>query len=423
MRDSKRYTERIIDPCMEMYEKILWEKKASTEEMAILLQNERGWLEKESVLAIPRISIIVTTRCTLRCVGCSQLIPSYKKTYDVDLGEIISCMSIILCAVDKCYAVDILGGEAFLVKEIKLLVEWLKKQEKILQISFTTNGTVLPDEQTRECLCDEKVLVRISDYGMIKRQSAFLSELEKAGVHVAFETGMKWKDAGEGITQGRSQEELKLIYKKCNSGKVCKTLLNGKVYHCSRCANLYDLEMAFFEKSRDAFEVDKTEDISCLRKRLERFFLLDYSNACDNCNLRLEDEKYIPAGVQENTKKGWEGGSAFTIISRRDYEVNEKIIKDCRKEIEDQQHAITDLKKMDAELRAMLADAGRQIEEWRRTCTSMEADAQRVWDECVKTQKTLEEELRKKEEEIESLKNTGGWLNRLGRKSFRGKID
>ena len=256
MRDSKRYTERIIDPCMEMYEKILWEKKASTEEMAILLQNERGWLEKESVLA---------------------LIPSYKKTYDVDLGEIISCMSIILCAVDKCYAVDILGGEAFLVKEIKLLVEWLKKQEKILQISFTTNGTVLPDEQTRECLCDEKVLVRISDYGMIKRQSAFLSELEKAGVHVAFETGMKWKDAGEGITQGRSQEELKLIYKKCNSGKVCKTLLNGKVYHCSRCANLYDLEMAFFEKSRDAFEVDKTEDISCLRKRLERFFLLDYS--------------------------------------------------------------------------------------------------------------------------------------------------
>lgn len=363
MRDNKRYTERIIDPCMEMYEKILWEKRTSTEEMATLLLKERAWLEKESVLAIPRISIIVTTRCTLSCVGCFQLIPYYKEPYDVDLKEIISYMSVIVRAVDKCYAVDILGGEAFLVKEIKTLVEWLKKQEKILQISFTTNGTVIPDEQTRECLHDERVLVRMSDYGMIKRQTAFLSELENTGVHIAFETGMKWIDPGEGVAEGRSQEELKAIYKRCSSGKACKTLLNGKLYHCGRCANLYDLGMAYFEESRDALEVDVMEDISCLRKRIEQFFLLDYSNACDNCNIRLEDAKYIPAGVQKECKNGGVKRSDFTIISRRDYEVKEKMIGDCRKEIENQNLALENYKKMDTELRQMEAELRQYVKE------------------------------------------------------------
>lgn len=67
---------------------------------------------------------------------------------------------------------------------------------------------------------------------------------------------------------------------------------------------------------------------------------------------------------------------------------------------------------VEIELRAMLADANRQIEEWRKTCAGIEADAQRVWNECVKMQKTLEEKLREKEDEIAELKDKRGWLRR-----------
>lgn len=355
---KENYKERIIDPCIRMYENILWEKGVTEDELKINVEKEREWLGKEEVFAIPRISIIVTTRCSLNCVGCSQLIPCYKEPYDINLEDIIRCMDLILKAVDRCYSVDILGGEPFLVKEINKLLGWLKQQKKILQISFTTNGTVVLDKEIIKCLCDEKVMVRISDYGLIKQQSRFLSVLEDGGVHVVFESGMKWVDAGNGSPRNRSPEELKRLYRKCNSGKACKTLLNGKIYHCSRCANLYDLRKAFLEKSRDVFEIEGNGDVYTIRERLKRFFLIDYSNACDNCDLAIDEKNYIVAGMQNNEEIK---NSNFTIISRRDFAVKDKMIADCRDEIKSLQNAIDDLIKMNDELKIWSEDLQKEL--------------------------------------------------------------
>ena len=90
MEDKKFYQERIVDPCIRMYETILWERKTSAEEMERLAAEEKNWLRDERNFAIPRISIIVTTRCSLRCEGCSQLIPCYEKPYDISMEEIIT---------------------------------------------------------------------------------------------------------------------------------------------------------------------------------------------------------------------------------------------------------------------------------------------------------------------------------------------
>ncbi len=357
MGNQEWYKERIIDPCIRMYETILWERKVSEEELSAQINKEREWLEKEEIFAIPRISIIITTRCTLQCVNCSQMIPCYTEPYDIDLEDIICSMARILKLVDKCYAVDVLGGEPFLVKEIDRLLEWLKSQEKILQVSFTTNGTVLPDDKTLKALCDNKVLVRVSDYGLLKQQSNFLSEMERQKIHVIFESGMKWVDAGDGSARSRSIEELRKIYRNCNSGKACKTLLKGKLYHCSRCANLYDLNKASANVERDVLEIKETDEHN-MRENMKKFFLLDYSGACDNCDLALKQKKYIAAGVQKNQKVK---NSEFTIVSRRDFEIKDKMLMDCREEIQRSQKAIDDLKKMNSELRAWSEDLQKEI--------------------------------------------------------------
>ena len=357
MENREWYKERIIDPCIRMYETILWERKCSEEELSAQVCKERVWLEKEEIFAIPRISIIVTTRCTLQCVNCSELIPCYEKPYDISLEEIMRSMAGILKSVDKCYAVDVLGGEPFLVKEIDRLLMWLKNQEKILQISFTTNGTVIPNEKTLQELCDEKVMVRVSDYGLLEQQSSFLSKLEKRGIHVIFESGMKWVDAGDGSARNRSEKELKKIYEKCNSGKACKTLLNGKLYHCSRCANLYDLDKALLDQARDVLEIKEKNEYN-MREYMKKFFLFDYSNACDNCDLALENKNYIPAGVQKNKRIK---NSDFTIVSRRDFGVRDKMLRDCREEIFRLRKAIDDLTKMNSELRTWSEDLQKEL--------------------------------------------------------------
>lgn len=357
MESREWYKERIIDPCIRMYETILWERKVSEVDLNAQIDKERKWLEKEEIFAIPRISIIITTRCTLQCVNCSQLIPCYTKPYDIDLEDIICSMARILKSVDKCYAVDLLGGEPFLVKGLDKLLDWLKNQEKILQVSFTTNGTVLPDEKTLKALCCKKVLVRVSDYGLLRQQSNFLSEMERREIHVIFESGMKWIDAGDGSARNRSIEELRKIYRSCNSGKACKTLLKGKLYHCSRCANLYDLNRASANVERDVLEINETDEHN-IRKNMKNFFLLDYSGACDNCDLALEPKKFITAGIQKNQKVK---KSDFTIVSRRDFEVRDKMLSDYREEIQRSQNAIDDLKKMNSELRVWSADLQKEI--------------------------------------------------------------
>ena len=348
MIDKKWYCDRIIDPCIRMYENILWERKLEPSEIEKRIKEEREYLENENVFAIPRIVIIVTTKCTLKCKGCSQLIPCYEKPYDTELEVLTASLDNLIQNVDKCYAVDIIGGEPFLYKNIEELVELIKKYSKICQISFATNGTVKLSPTILKSLKDNRVLVRVSDYGLIRKQAEFIEQLEKNDIAVAFSTDMQWVDLGDGRSKGRTHEELKSIFKDCNSGKMCKTLLNGRLYHCSRCANLYDLGMGFMDRERDLLEINCEGN---LREKLKYFFLQDYSNACDNCDLAYKH--YIPAGEQESQNIQQ---SSFTIISRRDFKIKEQLLKDCQQQNANLNEANQELRTMNNELRKWTED-------------------------------------------------------------------
>lgn len=57
----------------------------------------------------------------------------------------------------------------------------------------------------------------------------------------------------------------------------------------------------------------------------------------------------------------------------------------------------------EVELREMLADARHQIEEWRKTCSEIEKDAERSWNTCKETEVELRKIIKELEQHIEEL--------------------
>ncbi len=61
-----------------------------------------------------RVEMPITSRCTLRCKDCANLIPFYANPADTDTDRIIKDIDDFLSNVDRVYRFAVMGGEAFL---------------------------------------------------------------------------------------------------------------------------------------------------------------------------------------------------------------------------------------------------------------------------------------------------------------------
>ena len=69
---------RIIEPCLEWMEKIAWANDRGRDYTAFINEKREELRERllaERKLILPRLVVIVTTKCTLRCRHCSNLMP------------------------------------------------------------------------------------------------------------------------------------------------------------------------------------------------------------------------------------------------------------------------------------------------------------------------------------------------------------
>ena len=81
-------------------------------------------------VTIPAISLFITSRCNLRCEGCSNMIPSYKNPSDTALDELKAHTMNLLEGVDKIYRISVVGGEPFLFSDLGILVDFFNFSEK-----------------------------------------------------------------------------------------------------------------------------------------------------------------------------------------------------------------------------------------------------------------------------------------------------
>ncbi|OGO81129.1 MAG: hypothetical protein A2Y21_07235 [Clostridiales bacterium GWC2_40_7] len=253
-------------------------------------------------LFLRSVDVIVTERCSLKCKDCSNLMQYYKKPEDCDINQLLQSIDAFCAVVDEVNECRVIGGEPLMNKEFHLIVKRLIDEPKVKKIIIYTNGTIIPNEKQMMSLRNKKVLVFITDYGLLSRNlSGFLQVLEKNDISFFVRKATGWTNCSTIMRHNRSADRLREIYKDC-CAKNLVTLSNGKLYRCPFTANAARLSAVpdYKDDYVDLFE-EPLDDVNIHEvKNKVREYLLnkEYLETCDYCNGRSLADPEIPPAIQ-----------------------------------------------------------------------------------------------------------------------------
>ena len=104
------------------------------------------------------ITILVTKRCNFSCPGCSSGSPEYTKNFkgqELETGELKKIIDKVAWFKPGIY---FCGGEPTLREDLYELIKYAKN--KGLVTAFTTNGSLLSDENIKITLCNSESIFR-----------------------------------------------------------------------------------------------------------------------------------------------------------------------------------------------------------------------------------------------------------------------
>lgn len=311
------FEERFVKECLKEYRIVLEQYGICGAERKRKLQEKETYLRGDKdgrPFVIPRVMVMPTTRCNLRCKGCSSLLPYFDKPEDCGIEQILHDFRIFFSGVDQCMRITV-GGEPFLYPHLGEILEYLLREEKVLGIMLITNSMRLPKDDVLPLLSDPKILVEVSDYGQLEKMSRLIRVLEDNRVNFKVLTEQTWTDMGGIECRNRTEEELRFTYMNCDQGRVIKGMHNGRFYTCARSARMTAL--GAYDSSNDSFELSDHDTPEQVREKLMKMYYSDHADSCNYCDLGALPTKVIPAGIQmsANMKK-----SAYTIVNREEYE-------------------------------------------------------------------------------------------------------
>lgn len=264
-----------------------------------------------NMINIIQVNTAVTTWCTLNCEKCNMFMPHYdnnnRKHYS--FSEMKEDIDILLSFVDYIFLYSFLGGEPFLNKELKDIIAYVGDTypERIGKLGLTTNGTIIPDDETLQQLKKYNVTVSISDYTAAvpyqEKMEAFINTLNQWGIYYTKNLMTEWKDFGF--------PEMPFHWGKAGvyeHMRNCSPLFHGindkKLYYChvvwsADKAGIYtapkqdyiDLMELNPQKAEDREKVSLYCTGHC-----ERGFL-GFCMVCGGCG--EDNKRIIPAGVQK----------------------------------------------------------------------------------------------------------------------------
>lgn len=251
------------------------------------------------------IELPITTKCSLRCKECANLIQYYDKGKFLDYKKLINDVYKLCQTVKGIEMLRILGGEPLLHPHLKEIVLGILKNDKVKNVQIVTNGTMLFGEDMLAVLKDRRVSVDISNYGKISRNyDNLIRQLRNNRIRFYSDRNLEWTPQGDFSYRGKSQKELEKILRICKSD--CISILDGNIHLCPRSSNGHDLHI---------FKANKCDYVDlrgCRTKRQlkeELFYLLNRKSivACNYCDYYMRDElKTCTAGEQISKKEALE---------------------------------------------------------------------------------------------------------------------
>lgn len=254
---------------------------------------------KGEFVFFPQVEIALTTRCSLRCKDCSNLMQYFENPKDCSFEINMASVTNFLSEVDYVDRFILLGGEPFLYKELPDILEEIINSDKVKRVWIYSNGTILPqDLKLLKLMNNKKVLLYISNYGQLSTKLEEIKVLcDKKNIELKIaDENSEWISAGDLNKRGRSNKELEAQFKNC--GLSCYNMLNGKLCYCARSSSALELGIVKNEICVDLLEKDG------LKNRLITFLHTkhQYLETCDYCDLGTVNCKKVEKAIQITRK-------------------------------------------------------------------------------------------------------------------------
>ena len=248
------------------------------------------------------LEIPITTKCSLKCKYCSNLIPCYKNPKDYDKNILIKSINTFLKCINKIVYIRVLGGEPFLSKNLNIVLKTLLKSNKIQRIEIVTNGTIIPKEkEIIKKLKDKRIIVCISQYPIVNNER-LVKFLKENNINYRIDKMTYWMNYGHTNKRNKTEKELKRQFERCNH--VCKSLVNGQFHLCPRSSHGTDLGLIKNNEKDYVDLLNSKLSINDKQKAIQKLLKKKYIQACDYCDYGTNKSKKIPVAEQIKFKKG-----------------------------------------------------------------------------------------------------------------------
>lgn len=250
---------------------------------------------KGKYLYVKQVDLVLTTKCSLRCKECANLMQYYNRPYDIELDSICKSINALVNKVDEIGTVVLVGGEPFLYDKIDYVIERVIDEEKINDVNIYTNGSVIPTEKVLNILKESKCKIIVSDYGELsKKKHELVNECEKRNIRYYLKSkDLVWGNVGDMNCRNRDEKQLKKQFIKCNN--FCRSILNGKLFYCPRASHGDDL--GYIDTKSEEY-VNLLDENLKVEEIIELLYSTHYFTACNYCNYGTKDFVPVIPGEQ-----------------------------------------------------------------------------------------------------------------------------
>lgn len=241
----------------------------------------------ESKTYMRSLDVMITTKCSLKCRNCSNLMQYYQDPKNTSLEEIIAALNVLNKNVDYISEFRVIGGEPLMNRDWAKVVNSISEHNDEAKIFIYTNGTIPPKEDQLKSFQGKNVNFTITDYGKLSKNiDNMINGLEKYSISYDRQPASDWIDCSNIKHHKRSSAELKEVFKQC-CVKYIYTLLHGKLYRCPFIANAANLNAIPDNPSNYVNLVSSTANLKSQIRRMVKNS--SFFPGCDFCDGRPYD--------------------------------------------------------------------------------------------------------------------------------------
>lgn len=240
----------------------------------------------DSLVHLRSLDIVITTKCTMKCESCANLMQYYTSPQNTD-EKILEALENLSKNVDEISEFRIIGGEPLINKNWDKIVLNIIDRDPKRKIFIYTNGTIPVKDSILSSFYKKNINFYITDYGSLSKNINSLEEsLKRNRINYFRRPAGNWVDCSSIRKHNRKPKDNAIIFKEC-CAKQFYTLLSGRLYTCPFISNAYELN-AIPKNAMDY--VDLLDTKVNLKEKIKKLVKMNnFFPACDYCDGRPYD--------------------------------------------------------------------------------------------------------------------------------------